>query len=208
MDKVKCLRIYSDAQGESHFGEVEVELKLTNYAPPAPPIGVSAPLPAARLLFASVPVGCFGDWHPTPCRQWLVVLRGESKSRRVTARCGIWGVGISRLRKTQRARGTAAASWAPTSISTFSSICRTSGFGQSVGFARQPADPRRRAGLRARLGTPSRWGCGHEPGPRQSQHYVTLRCPFRPAICFGIGNLGVILSQGPERSEGAAKSLR
>ena len=79
MDKVKCLRIYSDAQGESHFGEFEVELKLTHYAPPAAPFGVSSPLPAARLLFASCPAGFFGDWHPTPCRQLLVLLRGESE---------------------------------------------------------------------------------------------------------------------------------
>ena len=77
MDKVKCLRIYSDAQGESHFGEVEVELKLTHYAALIPPFGVSAPLPAARLLFASAPVGFFGDWHCTPCRQWGILLRGE-----------------------------------------------------------------------------------------------------------------------------------
>ena len=79
MDKVKCLRIYSDAQGESHFGEFEVELKLTHYAPPMPPFGVSAPLPAARLLFASLPAEYYGDWHPTPCRQWGVILRGESE---------------------------------------------------------------------------------------------------------------------------------
>ena len=77
MDKIKCLRIYSDPQGESHFGETEVAFKTTNYAPPAPPFDVSSPFPATRFLLASTPPGYFGDLHPTPCRQLGVMLIGE-----------------------------------------------------------------------------------------------------------------------------------
>jgi hypothetical protein len=76
MDKVKCMRIYADAQGESHWGEVEVELKPTNYAPPAPPLHVSASTPATRYVLASAPMGWFGDWHPSPCRQLAVYVSG------------------------------------------------------------------------------------------------------------------------------------
>jgi hypothetical protein len=77
MDKVKCMRIYADAQGESHWGEVEVDLRPTNYAPPAPPLNISSAVPATRYVLASVPVQWFGDWHPSPCRQLCLMLRGR-----------------------------------------------------------------------------------------------------------------------------------
>lgn len=32
MDKLKCLRIYSDAQGKLHFGEIEVDVRLIDCA--------------------------------------------------------------------------------------------------------------------------------------------------------------------------------
>jgi hypothetical protein len=77
MEKIKCLRIYADEKGESHFGEAEVELTPTDYIPPAPPLSVSPPFPAARFVFASAPAQYFGDWHPCPCRQLSLVLNGK-----------------------------------------------------------------------------------------------------------------------------------
>ncbi len=77
MEKVKCLRIYADAQGESHFGEAEVELNPTDYIPPAPPLRVSQPFPATQYVLASAPAQWFGDWHPYPCRQLAVYLSGR-----------------------------------------------------------------------------------------------------------------------------------
>ena len=35
-------RLYSDAHGESHFEDVGIELTLTNYAPPAPPLELTS----------------------------------------------------------------------------------------------------------------------------------------------------------------------
>jgi hypothetical protein len=43
-------RLYSDADGESHFEEVEVDLALTDYAPPAEPLGLSCFTPASPGL--------------------------------------------------------------------------------------------------------------------------------------------------------------
>jgi len=78
MSKIKYPRLYADEAGESHFGEVEIELKSALSAPPAPPSDFfSAPAPAARYLFAASPAGQSSDWHPAPCRQLVVILRGD-----------------------------------------------------------------------------------------------------------------------------------
>ena len=77
MSKVNHTRIYADADGESHFEEVDVDLKLVEFAPPAPPGYISAPIPAARLFFGVVPPGYCADWHPTPFRQLVVYTAGE-----------------------------------------------------------------------------------------------------------------------------------
>ena len=77
MSKIKYSRLYADEAGESHFGEVEIELKSALFAPPAPPSDISAPAPAARYLFAASPPGPSDVWHPAPCRQLVVILHGE-----------------------------------------------------------------------------------------------------------------------------------
>lgn len=70
-------RIFSDESGESHFGHVEVELSSTDYAPPAPPLDVSTPDAAERVLFFRAPSGWFGDFHPSPRRQIYFGLSGS-----------------------------------------------------------------------------------------------------------------------------------
>ncbi len=74
---MKYARIYADEAGESHFEDVEVELAPIDYAPPAPPLNLSAPQPAETCVFMSVPPGWDGDWHPTPRRQIVFYLAGE-----------------------------------------------------------------------------------------------------------------------------------
>jgi len=70
-------RIYADSKGESHFDEVTVELSSMDFAPPAPPLNVSAPIPAAQMVFISSPPGWFGDWHPAPRKQFWVQIAGQ-----------------------------------------------------------------------------------------------------------------------------------
>lgn len=73
---MQYVRIYSDSTGESHFEDIAVPLTTVDFAPPAPPLHVSAFAPAAAYGFLSSPPGWHGDWHPTPRRQVLCYLAG------------------------------------------------------------------------------------------------------------------------------------
>jgi hypothetical protein len=73
---IRCPRLFADAAGESRFDEVEVDLSPSDFAPPAPPMDMSAPVPAGQFVFLQVPPGWVGDMHPTPRRQLSVVLSG------------------------------------------------------------------------------------------------------------------------------------
>lgn len=74
---VGYVRVYGDAAGETHFEDVPIPMQAVDFAPPAPPINVSAFIPAAAYGFLSSPPGWFGDWHPTPRRQIVFYLAGE-----------------------------------------------------------------------------------------------------------------------------------
>ena len=77
MTQIDYLRIYADADGVSHFETQSVELESKHYAPPAAPLFTSALAPANNSVFLELPVGWYGDWHPTPVRQWLILMTGE-----------------------------------------------------------------------------------------------------------------------------------
>ena len=70
-------RLYTDDQGESHFEDVEIDLTLTGYAPPAPPLELSSVTPAEQFGFMNTPAGWSSDWHPTSARNLFCVLTGK-----------------------------------------------------------------------------------------------------------------------------------
>ena len=74
---MKYTRIYSDSEGESHMEDVEVPMETVDFAPPAPPLDLSAFMDASRVGFLSGPVGWEGDWHPAPARQLMLYLKGR-----------------------------------------------------------------------------------------------------------------------------------
>jgi len=74
---IEYLRIYADSDGCSHFENSNIELKQNDYAPPATPLNTSSLEAAEASLFLELPVGWYGDWHPTPVRQWLILMSGE-----------------------------------------------------------------------------------------------------------------------------------
>jgi hypothetical protein len=74
---VHYTRIFADADGESHFEDVEVRLSGSAYAPPAPPYFVSQQTPASGVVMTMLPSGWHGDWHPSPRLQWWFQLSGE-----------------------------------------------------------------------------------------------------------------------------------
>jgi len=69
--------IYSDEEGISHFRDEFVTLENLPFAPPAPPMQVSAPITAERCLFVAAPERWSGDWHPTPVLQVALILEGH-----------------------------------------------------------------------------------------------------------------------------------
>ena len=76
LPQVRYHRIFSDAQGDSHFDTVTVEQSLANGAPPAAPFYVSGDRPALKYRFYSFQPGWIGDWHPSPTRQFLALMSG------------------------------------------------------------------------------------------------------------------------------------
>lgn len=70
-------RLYTDAQGGSHFDTVTIEQNLATGAPPAPPFHISEDKPASKYRFYSFQPGWIGDWHPCPTRQFLALMSGE-----------------------------------------------------------------------------------------------------------------------------------
>lgn len=76
--RISYVRLYADATGASRIERnLHVQLQPTDFVPPAPSIHVSALQPAAACAFLSVPAAYFGDWHPSPKRQWLFFLSGR-----------------------------------------------------------------------------------------------------------------------------------
>ena len=74
MNHIDYLRIYSDSDGHPHFEEKTIDLESKDYAPSAPPLYTSVLESAGNRVFFELPVGWYGDWHPTPVRRWLILV--------------------------------------------------------------------------------------------------------------------------------------
>ncbi|HEV2282411.1 MAG TPA: hypothetical protein VGX75_08480 [bacterium] len=57
MTKVRYVRMYADPDGESHFADEEADLRPVDFAPPAPPLNLSAPISAKQVAFFEMPEG-------------------------------------------------------------------------------------------------------------------------------------------------------
>jgi hypothetical protein len=76
---MKCLRIYSTADGESHFDEVEIPTSSRQVHPNAAAFEVSANYEATRIRFTRIPSGAGQvDWHTVPERVLTVRLDGSA----------------------------------------------------------------------------------------------------------------------------------
>ncbi|MHC4664654.1 MAG: cupin domain-containing protein [Planctomycetota bacterium] len=74
---MKYTRLYTDAEGESHFEDKEVEMEEMIFAPPAPPLKLSDFIKSSKFTFLGADPGWFGDWHPAPKRQFMIYIQGE-----------------------------------------------------------------------------------------------------------------------------------
>ena len=60
-------------------GMVDIELELQQFAPPAAALYVSDPRPAHQFVLLRLPVGWYGEQHPSPSRQILLCLSGRAR---------------------------------------------------------------------------------------------------------------------------------
>lgn len=75
--KMKYAEMYTDAEGETHFRDVDVDVSLVDMAPPAAPMNVSGFRAAKEIGFITVPPGWGGGWHRAPSEGHIFVLSGE-----------------------------------------------------------------------------------------------------------------------------------
>ncbi len=73
----KCVRLFSDEDGDSHFEDIEMPMEAVQYAPPAPAVHLSAPVAATQVSWFRFPADWNDAAHPSPRRQLAVVLDGE-----------------------------------------------------------------------------------------------------------------------------------
>jgi len=74
---MKYLRIYADADGESHFEEVNTTYTPIEPDSSEPSLEVAAPIEATRCVMAKCPKGWTTGFHPAPRRQLCSILNGE-----------------------------------------------------------------------------------------------------------------------------------
>jgi quercetin dioxygenase-like cupin family protein len=72
-----ALHLTEDAKGVSHFADAVVPVDPGAFAPPAPPMPISAAKPCAALLLLVLPAGWGGAKHPSPLRQVGFCLSGR-----------------------------------------------------------------------------------------------------------------------------------
>ena len=75
---MRYLRLSHDG-GTTRFDEGDLPFASAVFAPPAPPLDVSAAVPARELLFIRFPAGWSDPSHPSPARQWMFVLAGRGE---------------------------------------------------------------------------------------------------------------------------------
>jgi len=93
---MKYVRLTSGDDGSSGFDDGEIPFTVQDFAPPAPPMQVSEPEDATRLVYLILPAGWTGAQHCSPKRQVLLCLSGRlaveagDGSRREIRAGGIW----------------------------------------------------------------------------------------------------------------------
>jgi hypothetical protein len=73
---VQYTRIFTGADGVSHFEDLDLAFAPTDYAPPAPLLDVSGAVPAETVRLVRFPAGWSDPAHPSPARQWMCIAAG------------------------------------------------------------------------------------------------------------------------------------
>lgn len=94
---VAYVRIVAGADGGSRFEDGAEPLAEAEFAPPAPPLGVAAPVAATAVSFIGAPVGWDSPPHPAPARQWVVMLEGAVEATTSDGAARVFGPGVAVL---------------------------------------------------------------------------------------------------------------
>ena len=87
-ERVTYLRIYADAEGETHMEEVDFALLPRAFFNGHPPLRLTDTLAATGCNICRVPTGMgVVDWHNPPHRELVIWLTAKSNSRRAMATC-------------------------------------------------------------------------------------------------------------------------
>ena len=73
---VPFVRIVALPDGASRFVDDAADLADGDFAPPAPPLGLSPVAPASASRFICAAPGWDSPPHPAPARQWVVMVSG------------------------------------------------------------------------------------------------------------------------------------
>lgn len=90
---IHVTRLYADAAGVSHFADERLATESAAFAPPAPSVEVTEPRPASRTLFLRMPAGWYGEPHPVPAEQLMILLAGRAEVRAGDGETRVFGVG-------------------------------------------------------------------------------------------------------------------
>jgi len=71
---MQYFRIYTGADGETHFEDIDVEMEGAAGAS-----ALSALVPVSGVIFRRSPADQYISWHPAPRRQFVVTLSGEAE---------------------------------------------------------------------------------------------------------------------------------
>ncbi len=74
---MQFLHLSEDETGTSFFVDRDIAMTTTDFAPPAPPMPISATEPAKGLLYLVLPAGWGGAKHRSPRRQVAFCLSGR-----------------------------------------------------------------------------------------------------------------------------------
>ena len=81
---MKYVRVYADADGESHFEEIKLDMPLSDFGTEnVPKLGMTEPFNASKIFFVRVesnrPDHRDMDWHTAPDRRIAIWLKGETE---------------------------------------------------------------------------------------------------------------------------------
>ena len=94
---VPYVRIVDTPDGGTRFVDAAEALADAEFAPPAPPLGVSSGVAAESVSFIGAPTGWDSPPHPAPRRQWVVMLRGAVEATTSDGESRVFGPGVAVL---------------------------------------------------------------------------------------------------------------